>query len=278
MKTITKNQLETAVFKAASEMCFRVDGGVLNAIKRAREIETGGARDALSDIIENEKIAREQHVPLCQDTGIVIVFAEIGNEVRLECDFEETVNAAIGRAYKAEYLRKSVVASPLERKNTGDNTPAIFHVRLAVGDRLKITLCPKGAGSENMGRVKMLTPADGVDGIINFVVETVRLAGGKACPPLTVGVGIGGDMELCALLSKRALLRAFDDVNQSKVLAELEKTLLEKINALGVGAMGLGGKTTALAVKAEAYPCHIASLPVAVSLMCHAARHAEVIL
>lgn len=278
MKTITAKQLENAIFEAASKMCFDVDKGVECALNKAYEQESGNAKYALGDIVENIRISREEHIPLCQDTGIVIVFAEIGNEVFLDCDFEETVNEAIRKAYKAEYLRKSVVASPIDRKNTGDNTPAIFHVRMVRGDKLKITLCPKGAGSENMGKVQMLTPAKGVDGIIDFVLETVKLAGGKACPPLTVGVGIGGDMEQCAILSKRALLRQFNDENPSKTLAELEKNLLTKINALGIGAMGLGGNTTALAVKVEAYPCHIASLPVAVSLMCHAARHAEVVL
>lgn len=278
MKIITDKELETAVFNAASEMCFGVDGGVERELNKAYEIENGGAKDALGDIIENIKIARSKHIPLCQDTGIVIVFAEVGNLVVFDCDFEKVVNSAISAAYKQEYLRKSVVASPIERKNTGDNTPAIFHVKLVSGDSVKITLCPKGAGSENMGGLKMLSPAEGVNGITDFVLQTVKKAGGKACPPLIVGVGIGGDMEQCALISKRALLRDVGDENPSKALAELERSLLEKINGLGIGAMGLGGKVTALAVKIEAYPCHIASLPVAVSLMCHAARHKEVIL
>lgn len=278
MKIITEKELETAVFNAASEMCFGVDCGVERELNKAYEIENGGAKDALGDIIENIKIARSKHIPLCQDTGIVIVFAEVGNRVVFDCDFEKVVNSAISAAYKQEYLRKSVVVSPIERKNTGDNTPAIFHVKLVSGDSVKITLCPKGAGSENMGGLKMLSPAEGVNGITDFVVQTVKKAGGKACPPLIVGVGIGGDMEQCALISKRALLREVGDENPSKVLAELERSLLEKINGLGIGAMGLGGKVTALAVKIEEYPCHIASLPVAVSLMCHAARHKEVIL
>ncbi len=278
MKIISSAQLEDAVYKAASKMCFDVDKNVESALRNAYKNEQGVAKDTLNDILQNIDISRAKHIPLCQDTGIVIVFAEIGNEVFLDCDFESTINAAISKAYKDEYLRKSVVKSPIERKNTGDNTPAIFHVKLVKGDSVKITLCPKGAGSENMGALKMLAPADGISGIVDFVVETVKKAGGKACPPLIVGVGIGGDLEECALLSKRALLRDLTDTNPVRSLAELEVSLYEKINNLGIGAMGLGGKTTALAVKVEAYPCHIASLPVAVSLMCHAARHAEVIL
>lgn len=277
MRTLTAEQIENAVYLVASEMCFDVDREVQGALKEAYEKENGKyAKLALSDILENIKIAREKHLPVCQDTGIVIAFAEVGSELVVKGNFENAVNNAVRRAYVDNYLRKSVVRSPVDRVNTKDNSPAIIHVRIVEGDGLKITLCPKGAGSENMGRVKMLTPAAGIDGIIDFVTETVKLAGGKACPPLIVGVGIGGDMEQCAVLSKKALLRPVSDVSTDKTLAELEKNLLQKINGLNIGAMGLKGTTTALAVKIEAYPCHIASLPVAVSLMCHAVRHAEV--
>lgn len=279
MKNISEKQLFDAVYSAASKMCFGVDKTVECALRNAYDSENlGGARDALDDILKNIDISRREHIPLCQDTGIVIVFAEIGNKVCFDCDFESVVNSAIGNAYKDEFLRKSVVSSPLERVNTNDNTPAVFHIKLVKGDSVKITLCPKGAGSENMGGLKMLAPAEGIAGITDFVLSTVKKAGGKACSPLIVGVGIGGDMEECALLSKRALIRNITDHSPVKVLAELETSLLNKINELGIGAMGLGGNTTALAVKVEAYPCHIASLPVAVSLMCHASRHAEVIL
>ncbi len=278
MRTITQEEIENAVAAQAAKMCFRVDSEVEKALSAAQKDECGLAKCALDDIIENIKIAKEQHIPVCQDTGIVIVFAEIGASLSIMGDFETAVNNGIRRAYKEEYLRKSVVSSPLVRVNSGDNTPAVIHTKIVSGDGFKLTLCPKGAGSENMGAVKMLTPSDGAEGICNFVVETVKRAGGKACPPLIVGIGIGGDMEECAILSKKALLRKISDTSTDVEAAKLEKLLLEKINALGIGAMGLKGKTTALAVKVETYPCHIASLPVAVSLMCHAARHCEVVL
>ena len=275
MKILTELQIENAVYEIAKKMCFEVDEKTLKKISDAYEKEDNRAtKDALSDIIVNAKIAKNEHIPLCQDTGIVIAFCEIGGQIVIDGSFEKAVNSGIKRAYSTEYLRKSVVKSPLDRVNTNDNTPCIIHTTITDGDKLKITLCPKGAGSENMGRVKMLTPASGEDGIIDFVVETVRLAGGKACPPLIVGVGIGGDLEECALLSKRALLRDIDDCSKDTHAKRLEDILYEKINSLNIGAMGLKGKTTCLAVKVETFPCHIASLPVAVSLMCHANRHA----
>lgn len=277
MKTITQMEIENAVFESAKKMCFSVDEKTLIRIKQAYDQESNApSKNALFDIIENAKIANDEHIPLCQDTGIVIAFCEVGASLVIDGDFENAINSGVMRAYKSEYLRKSVVACPLERVNTSTNTPCIIHTKIVSGDKLKITLCPKGAGSENMGRVKMLTPASGENGIIDFVVETVKLAGGKACPPLIVGVGIGGDLEECAMLSKRALLRDVDDSSQNEKACALEKVLLEKINALNIGAMGLKGKTTALAVKVETFACHIASLPVAVSLMCHANRHAVI--
>ncbi len=278
MKILTQEKIENAVFEIASKMCFEIDESVHLALQKCFERETGYCKDALYDILQNVKVAEENHIPVCQDTGIVIAFCEVGSSLVIEGDFEKAINDGISRAYKAEFLRKSVVKSPIDRLNTCDNTPAIIHTTITSGDNLKITLCPKGAGSENMGRVKMLAPADGVEGIIDFVVDTIKRAGGKACPPIIVGVGIGGDMEMSAILSKRALLRPCDDQNKDQKLYDLEKIILEKINSLGIGAMGLKGKTLALAVKIETYPCHIASLPVAVSIMCHASRHKEIIL
>ncbi len=275
MRILSEKQIEEAVYVSAKKMCFGTSEKVENALKTAYEKESGYAKDALFDILENIKISKDRHLPLCQDTGICIVFCSVGSSLVIEGDFERAINNGIARAYKDEYLRKSVVNSPLLRVNTGDNTPAIIHTKIVSGDQLKIAICPKGAGSENMGAVKMLNPSDGIDGIVNFVLQTVKNAGGKACPPLIVGVGIGGDMEKCALLSKEALLRQIDDVNSKLEERELEERLLEEINKLNIGAMGLKGKTTALAVKVNTYPCHIASLPVAVSLMCHAVRKVE---
>lgn len=276
MRVITEEIIEQAVYNSAKKMCFSTSDKVEKALKTAYEKETGYAKDALFDILQNIEIAKKEHLPLCQDTGICIVFAEIGGELVIKGDFEKAINNGIKRAYADEYLRKSVVNSPIVRVNTQTNAPAVIHSKIIGGDGLKITICPKGAGSENMGAVKMLSPSDGINGVINFVVETVKNAGGKACPPLIVGVGIGGDMEKCALLSKEALLRDLDDQAPAKEEADLENLLLEKINHLNIGAMGLKGKTTALAVKVNTYPCHIASLPVAVSLMCHAVREIEI--
>ena len=210
---------------------------------------------------------------MCQDTGITIVFVEIGNEVYIDGDLNKAINDGVALGYTEGYLRKSVVKSPLNRVNTKDNTPAIIHIKFTVGDKLKITVCPKGAGSENMSKVKMLIPADGINGIKNFVKDTIIEAGGRACPPLVVGVGIGGNLEKSALLAKEALTRDIDDEATDLDALKLEKELLKEINELNIGPMGLGGKTTALAVKVNLYPCHIASLPVAVNIQCHASRH-----
>ena len=215
---------------------------------------------------------------MCQDTGITVVFVELGYDVHINGDLYDAINKGISIGYTEGYLRKSVVKSPLNRINTKDNTPGIIHVKMVKGDNLKITICPKGAGSENMSKVKMLTPADGINGIKKFVLDTVKEAGGRPCPPLIVGVGIGGDIEKAALIAKEALLRPIDDESDDLDAKKLEKELLEELNKLNVGPMGLGGKTTALACKVNLYPCHIASLPVAVNIQCHASRHKVVIL
>ena len=211
-------------------------------------------------------------------SGYRYVFVEIGNDVHINGDIYDAINKGISDGYTKGYLRKSVVKSPLNRVNTKDNTPGIIHIKFVMGDKLKITICPKGAGSENMSKVKMLVPADGIQGIKKFVLDTVKEAGGRPCPPLVVGVGIGGDIEKAGLIAKEALLRPIDDESSDPDANKLEKELYKELNDLRVGPMGLGGKTTALAVKVNLYPCHIASLPVAVNIQCHASRHKVVIL
>ena len=278
MKTIDTNIITNEVKRLCIEAANIIDEKVLCSIKNAMNNEQGLSKNILAQIIENDEIASNENVPMCQDTGITVVFVEIGNEVFINGSLEDAINKGVSLGYTEGYLRKSVVKSPLNRVNTKDNTPAIIHIKHTLGDKLKITICPKGAGSENMSRVKMLVPADGIKGIKNFVKETVSLAGGRACPPLVVGVGIGGNLEKSALLAKEALLRDIDDEAMDLDANKLEKELLAEINSLNIGPMGLGGKTTALAVKVNIYPCHIASLPVAVNLQCHASRHKVVIL
>lgn len=245
----------------------------LRAAAEGEESELG--REILATLLENARLAREQCLPICQDTGVAVVFVEWGQDVRLVGgSLEDAVNEGIRRAWREGYLRASVVDDPLLRRNTRDNTPAVVHVRLVPGAQVRLDVAPKGAGSENMSAVRMLTPADGREGICRFVVETVERAGANPCPPLVVGVGLGGTMERAALLAKQALLRPVGRPSPRAHLAELEALLLLQINDLGIGPQGLGGRTTALAVHVEAAPCHIASLPVAVNLQCHAARHA----
>ena len=278
MKTIETSTITKEIKRLCIEAATFIGDDVLAKIKEAKDSEKGLAKDILDQIIENDIIAKNEFVPMCQDTGITIVFVEIGNQVFINGDLNEAINEGVRQGYTEGYLRKSVVASPLNRKNTFDNTPAIIHIKYNVGDKLKLTVCPKGAGSENMSKVKMLVPADGINGIKKFVRDTILEAGGRACPPLVVGIGIGGNIEKAGILAKEALLRPLDDEASDLDANRLEKELLAEINELNVGPMGLGGKTTALAVKVNLYPCHIASLPVCVNLQCHAARHKEVIL
>jgi fumarate hydratase subunit alpha len=273
MKTIEPSVITKEVKRLAIEAATYIESDVLNAIECAKNKECGLAKSILEQIIENDELASQENIPMCQDTGITIVFVEIGNEVYIPGDIYKAINDGVSLGYTEGYLRKSVVKSPLNRVNTKDNTPAIIHIKHTLGDKLKITLCPKGAGSENMSKVKMLVPADGIDGIKKFVLSTIKEAGGRPCPPLIVGVGIGGDLEKCALLAKESLLRPIEDESSDSDAKALEKELFEEINKLNVGPMGLGGKTTALAVKVNLYPCHIASLPVAVNIQCHASRH-----
>ena len=231
------------------------------------------AREILERIIENYQIADAQNAPICQDTGVACVFLKIGQDLHIQGDITEAVNEGVRQGYTEGYLRKSVVRDPLDRVNTGDNTPAMIYFEIVPGDKLEITVAPKGFGSENMSAVKMLRPSDGLQGVIDFVLQTVENAGPNPCPPIVVGVGIGGTFDKAALLAKKALVRSSDEPNANPFYANLEKELLDKINALGIGPQGFGGKTTALAVNIETFPTHIAGLPVAVNINCHVTRH-----
>lgn len=256
------------------DACDNIPQNVLNKLVEAERNEKSPlSKSVLSKIIENDKLAREKNLPLCQDTGVAVVFLTIGSEVTFKGDIYDAVNEGVRRAYNDGYLRKSMVAHPLDRVNTRDNTPAVIHIKLVSGDVFKIDVAPKGGGSENMSAVKMLIPADGEEGVKKFVLDTVLNAGGKPCPPVIVGVGIGGNFEKCALMAKEALLRDIDDKSDDPISMRLEEELKTLINDSGIGAMGFGGTQTCLAVKVNAYPCHIASLPVAVNIQCHAARH-----
>ena len=256
------------------DACENIPENVLDALKKARDEEQSPlGKQVFDQIIENAYLGREKHLPICQDTGVAVVYLTIGSEVYFEGDIYEAVNEGVRRAYCDGYLRKSVVRHPLDRVNTKDNTPAIVHIKMVPGDTFKIDVAPKGGGSENMSLVKMLIPADGIEGIKKLVVDTVFHAGGKPCPPLVVGVGVGGNFEKCALLAKEALMREIDDESADPIANQLEKDLLTLINNTGVGAMGFGGTQTCLAVKVNVHPCHIASLPVAINIQCHAARH-----
>ena len=250
---------------------------VLGAVSRAREAEHSAlARTILDQIIENARIASAESVPLCQDTGTAVFFVDMGEDARVEDPgIEEAVQEATRRGYRGGGLRMSMVRDSLRRVNTGDNTPAIIHYRIIPGYALRIAFCPKGGGCENASRLAMLSPGDGRDGVVRFVLETIRIGGGRPCPPVIAGVGLGGDFEASAILAKRALLRKMGERNDDPFYAGLEIELLERINALGIGPMGLGGRTTALEVFVEAAPCHIASLPAAVNIQCHSARHGE---
>lgn len=231
------------------------------------------AKEVLSRIIENYGIADKENCPICQDTGVACVFLKVGQDVHIEGDLTDAVNEGVRRGYTDGYLRKSVVRDPIDRVNTGDNTPAMIYYDIVPGDRLEITVAPKGFGSENMSRIAMLRPSDGIEGVKDFVVNTVLEAGPNPCPPIVVGVGIGGTFDKAAYLAKLALLRPVDEHNPSQFYKELECELLERINSLGIGPQGFGGRTTALAVNIEKFPTHIAGLPVAVNINCHVTRH-----
>ena len=281
MKEIHCNDIAQAVARLAIDACYRLPADMVEAMRKSREVEPSPVgRTILDQLLENAGIAAEGQIPLCQDTGITVVFAEIGQDVHIVGGaFEDAVNEGVRRGYTDGYLRKSCVFEPLfERKNTGDNTPAVLHSRLVPGDRLRLRLAPKGAGSENKSVLKMLVPADGIEGVRKVVLDAVLAAGPNSCPPLVVGVGIGDTMELAALCAKRAAARDLESHNADARYAAFEDELLDMVNRTGVGPQGLGGVTTALKVHVEWAPTHIASLPVAVNINCHAARHAEIVL
>ena len=273
MRIIDVKQIEEAVYRMALKAGVGVTESCAQALRRAAEEETSNsAKFALETTLKNLRIAQENRMPVCQDTGMAIVILEIGCDVYLSGGVVgSAVNQAVRRAYRDGYFRKSV-CDPITRKNTGDNTPAVVHTEIVEGDKVKIYYLPKGFGSENMSRLYMLKPAQGVEGIIDSVVETVRLAGSRPCPPVYVGVGVGGTFDSCAYLSKRALLRDVGQLSLDPAVAEIERTCLEKINALGIGAQGFGGKVTALGVSVLTAPTHIAGLPVAVNVQCHCVR------
>ncbi len=279
MRELNVAQVTEAVARLAVEACRYLGDDVRALLEKAKSEEVSDLGCyVLEQILKNLEVAADEQLPVCQDTGMVVVFLEVGQDLHLTGgDLTAAVNAGVRRGYEEAYLRKSVL-SPLSRVNTTDNTPAVIHTRIVPGDRLKITVAPKGAGSENMSRVQMLQPADGIAGIKRFVLETVKAAGGCACPPLIVGVGIGGTMEKAALLAKEALLRPAGTLSSDPEVAALEEELRVLSNKTGLGPQGLGGKVTALAVQIETYPTHIAALPVAVNLQCHAARHRTIIL
>jgi len=281
MRQVKFEQLVDEIEKLCINANYYIPDDVKKKIEYFREREDSPvARNILDIILKNQDIAANQQMPICQDTGFAVFFVEMGEDVRVVGrGFEAAIYEGVRRGYKNGYLRKSIVNDPLfERKNTGDNTPPIIHLRIVPGDKIHIIFAPKGGGSENMSEVKMMVPADGVEGVKNFVVDRVRRSGGNPCPPVIVGVGIGGTFEYVAFLAKKSLLRKVGTHNPDPKFARLEDEILEEVNKLGIGPMGLGGRTTALAVHIETHPCHIASMPVAVNMQCHAARHKEIII
>ncbi|MEW5806785.1 MAG: fumarate hydratase [Acidobacteriota bacterium] len=280
MREIESSTIIEDVSRACIEANNDIGEDMVRIFQEAFEKEESeSGKDVLRQLIENAKIAKEEWLPYCQDTGFAVFFVELGQDVHIKgATLEQAINEGVRRGYKEGYLRASIVSDPLRRKNTGDNTPAIIHIRIVEGDRLKITMAAKGGGSENMSRIAMLKPSDGKIGVENFVVDTVSSAGPNACPPLVVGVGIGGTMEMATILAKKAAVRAIGSRNLDPYYAAMEEELEERCNRLGVGPMGLGGRITVLKINIETHPCHIASLPVAVNINCHAARHKEIVL
>ena len=280
MRQINTEQITYTVEKLCIDANYNLGEDLVTSLKNVWEKEESLlGKEVITQLLENAEIGRKEQVPVCQDTGFAIVFIEIGQEVALAGeDLREAINEGIRRGYKNGLLRKSIVRSPIDRVNTGDNTPAVIHTDIVPGDKLKITFDAKGGGCENMSRSAMLTPAQGREGVIDVVVETVRIAGANPCPPIIVGVGLGGTFEYSALLAKKAILRPVGSNNKDEMIADLESEILEKVNKLGIGPQGLGGRITALAVQVETFPCHIASLPVAVNIECHSHRTKTVVI
>lgn len=271
----------TEIIDTVKELCiesnYYLSSDIKNALYEAKENEVWPlAENVLEQLVLNFNIAQNEDMPLCQDTGMACVFIEIGQEVHIVGGLlEDAINEGVRRGYNEGFLRKSVVKDPIDRINTKDNTPAIIYYDIVQGDKIKITVAPKGFGSENMSRIKMLKPSDGLQGVKDFVIETVKLAGPNPCPPIVIGVGIGGTFDKAAYLAKKALIRPLNKKNSNQFYSDLEKELLDIINELGIGPQGFGGKTTALGLNIETYPTHIAGLPVAVNINCHATRHKE---
>jgi fumarate hydratase subunit alpha len=275
MRSISVQEITKNIKEMCIEANYVLSEDVKSAIYQNQETESNQiGKQILSQLKENMDIAKNESIPICQDTGMAVIFMKIGQDVHFEGgNLEDAINEGIRQGYEEGYLRKSVVKDPVERVNTKDNTPGVIHYEIVSGDQVEITVSPKGFGSENMSRVCMLKPADGIEGIKDAILETVKLAGPNACPPVVVGVGIGGTFEKCALLAKKALTRELGSHNPIPYVSELEEEMLEKINNIGIGPAGLGGNTTALGINIETYPTHIAGLPVAINMCCHVNRH-----
>ena len=280
MKTINVNEIIKTVKELSIEANYYLPNDVKEAIEKAEKNEKWPiANNILNKILENSQIASAEKMPICQDTGMACVFIDIGQDVHITGgSLEEAINEGVRQGYAEGFLRKSVVKDPLHRVNTNDNTPALIYYNMVPGDKVKITVAPKGFGSENMSRIAMLKPSDGLEGVKNFVLEKVRMAGPNPCPPIVIGIGIGGSFDKAAYLAKKALIRPVNENNTDEFYGNLEKELLEEVNKIGIGPQGFGGKTTALALNIETYPTHIAGLPVAVNINCHATRHKERVL
>jgi fumarate hydratase subunit alpha len=280
MREIKTSDITSAVRQMCIDANCLIGDDVLSLLKQAlAKEESPTGKELIQQVIDNDRLARQKMVPMCQDTGTAVIFVTLGQDVHIAGGYlYDAINEGVRRGYKDGYLRKSIAADPIGRKNTGDNTPAVIHTELVPGDKLQIDLLPKGGGSENMGALIMLPPSAGIDGVRRFVVETIKKAGANPCPPIIVGVGVGSNFDGVAVLAKRALLRPAGSANPDPVYAKLEQELLAEINNLGIGPQGLGGRVTALAVQVEYGPCHITALPVAVNINCHAARHKTITL
>ena len=281
LREIDASKISEAVKKLVMDANYYIGDDVAKAIKSAITTETSPtAKEIMAIILENHSISKEEQMPICQDTGVAVFFVDLGQDLHIVGgNYEDAINEGVKQGYTDGYLRKSMVDDPIiQRTNTDDNTPAVIHTKIVPGDKIQIIAAPKGGGSENMSEVQMMKAADGIEGVKDFVVDRVRRSGGNPCPPVVVGVGLGGNFEMSAILSKKSLVRNIGERNPNPTFAEVEVELLKRINKLGIGPMGLGGKTTALDVFIEYMPCHIASMPVAVNMNCHAARHKKITL
>lgn len=276
-RVMNTSELVPVIAELVMKACYELNDNVIGAFKAAHEKEESPySKDTLKLLIENAEYAKKEQIAVCHDTGTAVVLLEIGQEISWEGEpLIDQANAGVRKGYADGFLRKSMVKDPLERVNTGDNTPAVIHTEIVPGDKVHITVMPKGGGSENMGAFKTLVPGEGIEGVKKFVLDTIQSAGGKTCPPIIVGVGVGGTMDYCTWMSKKALLRPIGERNAKPLYAKLEEELLEEINKTGIGTLGMGGTVTALDVHIDYYPCHITALPVAVNLQCHASRHAS---